>query len=843
MRRSTRTRSAPNDGARSVVGTASASATSKKRGANTVQYQQRAKTPEERIGKRRDDTSFSDEKKKKKTRTTATTKVIDDDSNEKKEEINDGIETTDLREKETKVGVEEEEGEDKDEKKSTEKKTKELEKEQEKKLRILLVEDDIPTSLIITSMLTQAGAVVTNASNGRQALERLRDNDYHEKIDLILTDIMMPEVDGIELCSILSKNPKLKEVPIIVMSVSDHLEATGEVLDENKALSIGAEGFLQKPLSKDVCRSVVGTHHRLLSNGSSSSSSLLLTTKKPTNDNDNNNSGSEEKVSDGSDDPSTFKIAAKESDGLVMREEDGGSNEDSGAGAGRESSGNKEEEEEEERKKRKEKEGSPEKEKMKATATTVAARGTNDVPPGAAISARELVTVPVQQEEPGTSAPKTSDIATKILHSEQKKLFSGLSVQLVRAHGGPTAVLELALPPQSHNKVDGSNNDDNEDSNDSDRVKLRRSESRSAFQSFIKQNENKNLGIETVALPIDPMSLVFPNLNDGTKAVSTGKTPGGNKKSRKTATKVAVPSRLSKDSTSPQAAMTGAKDEEAAELMAQYQMQQQQQQQQQQQYHMQMQHQQFMQMQMQFHLQQQNFMGAAQDPALAQANAQAYQNLMQSLAMSQQHQHHQMQMPLGFNPAAAAAAAMFASSVNGTPPSTHINNNVGVGMFPYFQHNQEYVNSFVQALASAVEKAPMTLLEQQHQHQHQYAPPQTAQPLMNKSAAEARLENIVSNNSNAANDNVNTASTCAERRALAIARFLKKRKERKFEKKVRYASRKRLAEARPRVRGQFVKKVAAEDEAPTTAVTELPTTNSEEEANKASGETLLISQE
>jgi PleD family two-component response regulator len=168
MRRSTRTRSAPNDGARSVVGTASASATSKKRGANTVQYQQRAKTPEEQIGKRRDDTSFSDEKKKKKTRTTATTKVIDDDSNEKKEEMNDGIETTDLSEKETKGGVEEEEGEgkDKDEKKSTEKKTKELEKEQEKKLRILLVEDDIPTSLIITSMLTQAGAVVTNASNG-----------------------------------------------------------------------------------------------------------------------------------------------------------------------------------------------------------------------------------------------------------------------------------------------------------------------------------------------------------------------------------------------------------------------------------------------------------------------------------------------------------------------------------------------------------------------------------------------------------------------------------------------------------------------------------------------------
>ena len=84
------------------------------------------------------------------------------------------------------------------EKESTKKETKNASSkctEEEQKLRILLVEDDIPTSLIITSMLTQAGAVVTNASNGKQAVERLRDNKYHEKIDLILTDIMMPEVE------------------------------------------------------------------------------------------------------------------------------------------------------------------------------------------------------------------------------------------------------------------------------------------------------------------------------------------------------------------------------------------------------------------------------------------------------------------------------------------------------------------------------------------------------------------------------------------------------------------------------------------------------------------------
>ena len=53
--------------------------------------------------------------------------------------------------------------------------------------------------------------------------------------------------------------------------------------------------------------------------------------------------------------------------------------------------------------------------------------------------------------------------------------------------------------------------------------------------------------------------------------------------------------------------------------------------------------------------------------------------------------------------------------------------------------------------------------------------------------------------------NAGAKGTCAKRRAEAIARYLKKRKDRNFEKKVRYASRKRLAEARPRIRGQFVR--------------------------------------
>ena len=60
--------------------------------------------------------------------------------------------------------------------------------------------------------------------------------------------------------------------------------------------------------------------------------------------------------------------------------------------------------------------------------------------------------------------------------------------------------------------------------------------------------------------------------------------------------------------------------------------------------------------------------------------------------------------------------------------------------------------------------------------------------------------------------NAGAKGTCAKRRAEAIARYLKKRKDRNFEKKVRYASRKRLAEARPLIRGQFVRLKEGEEE-------------------------------
>ena len=636
----------------------------------------------------------------------------------------------------------------------------------EKKLRILLVEDDISTSLIITSMLTQAGASVTTASNGRQALESLANN---RSIDLILTDIMMPEVDGIELCEIIRKNPKLKEVPVIVMSVSDRLESTGEALDSEKAHAIGAEQFLQKPLSKDMCASVVGNHHRLPPSNNSSSSSLLANRRgicEGSENNNTNNTGSDDKGSGGSDDPTTFKLHSKvpgaaQMDRWTKKWEN---NNDEGSSFNIN----------DEYQILMQKKGAIENKsvKLKANVENVNIRPSFDE--------KERVT-PVMSTS--TEVVRKNIISQS---AEQKKLFSGLSVQLVRAHGGPTAVLELALTPQSQSKVAGNKN---EHLSDSDRVKLRRSESRSAFQSFIKQNENKNVAVETVNLPIDPMSMVFPNLM---KEKSGGKET----------TVAAAPSRLSKKRAS------ATKEMEAAELLLQYQTDQNRQQQiyhQQQfelqkQYQMQLQQQHHLQlqMQMQFYSQQQNFMN---EPSFAAAsNMQAYQNVLQSFAHSQQQLQQQAQISnvaayshnINMNHA-AVAAALFGSSAASN----------GFGMFPYLQQNQDYVTSFVQALASAVEKAPLTLGEQQNNQQRQQRQQHRRE---HDPVVVATGESVPSRSPAAMNDTDRSASTCAERRAHAIARFLKKRKERNFEKKVRYASRKKLAESRPRVKGQFVKK-------------------------------------
>ena len=78
----------------------------------------------------------------------------------------------------------------------------------------LIVEDDRPICDLLTNILEDAGYAVVAEANGRRALDRLATLVP----DLILTDIMMPEMDGLELCAAVQAQPHLATIPIIVMS-------------------------------------------------------------------------------------------------------------------------------------------------------------------------------------------------------------------------------------------------------------------------------------------------------------------------------------------------------------------------------------------------------------------------------------------------------------------------------------------------------------------------------------------------------------------------------------------------------------------------------------------------
>ncbi|MBP8622993.1 response regulator, partial [Bacteroides sp.] len=77
--------------------------------------------------------------------------------------------------------------------------------------KILVVDDVISNVLLLKVLLTNEKFVVVTANNGREALEQMK----AEKPDLVLLDVMMPDMSGFEVATLLKKDPETAEVPII----------------------------------------------------------------------------------------------------------------------------------------------------------------------------------------------------------------------------------------------------------------------------------------------------------------------------------------------------------------------------------------------------------------------------------------------------------------------------------------------------------------------------------------------------------------------------------------------------------------------------------------------------
>ncbi|MNV24328.1 Response regulator MprA [compost metagenome] len=114
--------------------------------------------------------------------------------------------------------------------------------------KILLVEDHTDLAELFKNKLLESYHVII-AHNGQEALEYIRNNP----IDMVISDIMMPIMDGYELCKHLKSNPKTKHIPIILMTSYD------TIANKIKSYELAANGYINKPFSMQELLAKMGS--------------------------------------------------------------------------------------------------------------------------------------------------------------------------------------------------------------------------------------------------------------------------------------------------------------------------------------------------------------------------------------------------------------------------------------------------------------------------------------------------------------------------------------------------------------------------------------------------------
>jgi len=104
---------------------------------------------------------------------------------------------------------------------------------------ILIAEDNRVNRLLLARGLEQEGHTVVFAENGREALDLLRKQPF----DLVLLDVLMPELDGYEVLAELKDDPHLRDIPVVVASALDELDSVV------RCVEMGAEDYLTKPVN------------------------------------------------------------------------------------------------------------------------------------------------------------------------------------------------------------------------------------------------------------------------------------------------------------------------------------------------------------------------------------------------------------------------------------------------------------------------------------------------------------------------------------------------------------------------------------------------------------------
>jgi putative two-component system response regulator len=115
--------------------------------------------------------------------------------------------------------------------------------------RILVVDDDENILNLERTILGQKGFEVTGAAGGAEALKLLGERTF----DLVLLDVMMPEVDGFTVCRKIKDDPRLKDIPVIFLTAKGGGEALAEGFES------GAIMYINKPFTANKLLTIVNT--------------------------------------------------------------------------------------------------------------------------------------------------------------------------------------------------------------------------------------------------------------------------------------------------------------------------------------------------------------------------------------------------------------------------------------------------------------------------------------------------------------------------------------------------------------------------------------------------------
>jgi PleD family two-component response regulator len=125
--------------------------------------------------------------------------------------------------------------------------------EPDRQSRILIVDDSNQNVMLLGTILKKRNYLIHVAKNGVQALKIIE----HEPPDLILLDILLPEMNGFEVCETLKANPRTREIPVIFLTGKTDKD------DIIRGFDLGAVDFITKPFNKRELVARVAAHLRL----------------------------------------------------------------------------------------------------------------------------------------------------------------------------------------------------------------------------------------------------------------------------------------------------------------------------------------------------------------------------------------------------------------------------------------------------------------------------------------------------------------------------------------------------------------------------------------------------